>query len=267
MNLDWIIEALNISIHALLAESDYLMGTMATSRGTFLSTLSLRRATEMPMYGTGDYEHFYPRSPCGERHGRHCVFCRALQFLSTLSLRRATCRSRKTGRPLLFLSTLSLRRATPSLGTKRRFRYFYPRSPCGERHSCNLQYTDTDYFYPRSPCGERLDTPVCKLSKSGFLSTLSLRRATIVATYNILIRIISIHALLAESDPITKKPPLIVSAFLSTLSLRRATPSLGTKRRFRYFYPRSPCGERRGHRWIECRHPLFLSTLSLRRAT
>ena len=33
------------------------------------------------------------------------------------------------------------------------------------------------------------------------------------------------------------------------------------------FYPRSPCGERRGHRWIECRHPLFLSTLSLRRAT
>ena len=32
---------------------------------------------------------------------------------------------------------------------------FYPRSPCGERHSCNLRYTDTDYFYPRSPCGER----------------------------------------------------------------------------------------------------------------
>ena len=36
----------NISIHALLAESDCSAGTMATSTETFLSTLSLRRATE-----------------------------------------------------------------------------------------------------------------------------------------------------------------------------------------------------------------------------
>ena len=45
MNLDWIIEALNISIHALLAESDCLM---------YLLLIWVA--------------NFYPRSPCGERH-------------------------------------------------------------------------------------------------------------------------------------------------------------------------------------------------------
>ena len=57
-----------ISIHALLAESDTPRLSRVVPTPIFLSTLSLRRATEMPMYGTGDYE----------------------RFLSTLSLRRAT---------------------------------------------------------------------------------------------------------------------------------------------------------------------------------
>ena len=56
---------------------------------------------------------------------------------------------------------------------------------------------------------------------------------------------ISIHALLAESDPprVIREPA--TTGFLSTLSLRRATPekseSLTT---YLDFYPRSPCGER-----------------------
>ena len=56
---------------------------------------------------------------------------------------------------------------------------------------------------------------------------------------------ISIHALLAESDEVFPSQSALVS----------------------YFYPRSPCGERR--KWIEkngVKHG-FLSTLSLRRAT
>ena len=61
--------------------------------------------------------------------------------------------------------------------------------------------------------------------------------------------VISIHALLAESDP--PSPPQGKSSikFLSTLSLRRATGAA-----FLYFipkidfYPRSPCGERRRQR-------------------
>ena len=57
--------------------------------------------------------------------------------------------------------------------------------------------------------------------------------------------LISIHALLAESDrrpggPWNKRP-----RFLSTLSLRRATVVCGCPRvDFGHFYPRSPCGER-----------------------
>ena len=78
-----------------------------------------------------------------------------------------------------------------------------------------------------------------------FLSTLSLRRATYQAFCKYLDMGISIHALLAESDP----PKLILESkdalFLSTLSLRRATPPHPPVKCRRYnFYPRSPCGER-----------------------
>ena len=57
--------------------------------------------------------------------------------------------------------------------------YFYPRSPCGERHMYhNTTPAEMQDFYPRSPCGERL----CD------------------NTYTLGITDISIHALLAESD-------------------------------------------------------------------
>ena len=35
---------------------------------TFLSTLSLRRATIACFLSVMSFAHFYPRSPCGERH-------------------------------------------------------------------------------------------------------------------------------------------------------------------------------------------------------
>ena len=56
-----------ISIHALLAESDY--------SGHLQSALGL---------------DFYPRSPCGERQLYINRTAKAVVFLSTLSLRRAT---------------------------------------------------------------------------------------------------------------------------------------------------------------------------------
>ena len=78
-------------------------------------------------------------------------------------------------------------------------------------------------FYPRSPCGER---------------------RVHYDNYN-LHCVISIHALLAESDAVT-----------ATLGMAGF-----------HFYPRSPCGERlRGH-LRSVPKLLFLSTLSLRRAT
>ena len=79
-----------------------------------------------------------------------------------------------------------------------------------------------------------------------FLSTLSLRRATVGVFSCYLDNIISIHALLAESDVDEIPYQRQIDKFLSTLSLRRATltsvvSSTGTID----FYPRSPCGERR----------------------
>ena len=83
------------------------------------------------------------------------------------------------------------------------------------------------HFYPRSPCGERR----CQ--------TLSDCRYTAI----------SIHALLAESDASFHRERKGMISFLSTLSLRRATAChLLSTPYSKYFYPRSPCGERRQHR-------------------
>ena len=79
----------------------------------------------------------------------------------------------------------------------------------------------------------------------GFLSTLSLRRATLQPAGGQGADAISIHALLAESDAkwIAENPDAY--KFLSTLSLRRATRACPWIRAtLRNFYPRSPCGER-----------------------
>ena len=145
---------------------------------------------------------------------------------------------------------------------------FYPRSPCGERLAGPSGPAFIFNFYPRSPCGERLCTIMSIASNLKFLSTLSLRRATIVGG--------------AGNNAIL---------FLSTLSLRRATDtSKDVIKTTTNFYPRSPCGERpTNHDQATSTHQIsihallaesdwlqlflyyqgnkFLSTLSLRRAT
>ena len=78
-------------------------------------------------------------------------------------------------------------------------------------------------FYPRSPCGERPDNKYYVWQFKGFLSTLSLRRATLALfLYRYFLRF-SIHALLAESDRQNYECFEWIKLFLSTLSLRRAT--------------------------------------------
>ena len=168
----------DISIHALLAESDY-HGRYSLRRSTsFLSTLSLRRATS------------YTTAMVGP-----------LIFLSTLSLRRATNINSSVNTADQFLSTLSLRRATPpSVLLFNGKAYFYPRSPCGERRYRPCVPLVGRDFYPRSPCGERLSSMLYDTTSLIFLSTLSLRRATLRVLDGSKSSIISIHALLAESD-------------------------------------------------------------------
>ncbi len=122
-------------------------------------------------------------------------------FLSTLSLRRATLGNVVAGLRTSFLSTLSLRRATINgLRHKCASFYFYPRSPCGERLVVTAFPGSADNFYPRSPCGERRIMTIIICIALRFLSTLSLRRATIFPPVDTSSVSISIHALLAESD-------------------------------------------------------------------
>ena len=194
-----------ISIHALLAESDRTGPLNTSTKRRFLSTLSLRRATDdlqvpasvskisihallaesdrlIPSLSTMLFD-FYPRSPCGERlYANFSGF-----YWWIISIHALLAESDGCQRPC--------ERPTTN---------FYPRSPCGERHIranfCLLVY----YFYPRSPCGERQPwTPPPKIDIC-----------------------ISIHALLAESDYTAIVGTSYSKKFLSTLSLRRATPPL-----------------------------------------
>ena len=110
---------------------------------------------------------------------RHCQpFC---QFLSTLSLRRATfwC----AGIPvyaMVFLSTLSLRRATLNSRLRRcALQNFYPRSPCGERRAF--------ISFPRITLPISIHALLAESDRSRPKAIHGCR--------------ISIHALLAESDP------------------------------------------------------------------
>ena len=190
----------------------------------FLSTLSLRRATEL--------EVLYTDGPT--------------IFLSTLSLRRAT-QWRTLARGIYgFLSTLSLRRATETVNRNRELQGFLSTLSLrrATKYITGAKLHDPD-FYPRSPCGERHNS--IELAPAGiatFLSTLSLRRATHYGWSWYDDFTISIHALLAESDiayPIPRR-----GCAISIHALLAESDALGVHDGwcYRHFYPRSPCGER-----------------------
>ena len=125
-----------ISIHALLAESDCFFCAKLLLQLTFLSTLSLRRATTQLGINLTFDVNFYPRSPCGERRSnilktsQNSIYfyprspcgerrqlkqtCRAEISISIHALLAESdneCTS-LAPKPKTFLSTLSLRRAT-----------------------------------------------------------------------------------------------------------------------------------------------------------
>ena len=147
------------------------------------------------------------------------------------------------------------------------------------------------YFYPRSPCGERLDDfEPSSTRKLTFLSTLSLRRATLGYVRGCFFCVISIHALLAESDQSSAKSTPEEANFYPRSPCGERLGRGEAVQRMWNFYPRSPCGERHLGAGKPCNvcgisiHALlaesdlgnvvagsrmlrFLSTLSLRRAT
>ena len=147
--------AFSISIHALLAESDrarnWVFILYPISIHALLAESDLLSIL-LALLGL----HFYPRSPCGERRqgARHKEIHHL--FLSTLSLRRAT-NWTSSQSPTSGISIHALLAESD-----------WPPP---------LALSQTSYFYPRSPCGERL----VAIAAAHFYG-------------------ISIHALLAESD-------------------------------------------------------------------
>ena len=111
--------------------------------------------------------------------------------------------------------------------------------------NCSLNGLAMRYFYPRSPCGERLPSVLHSFRPLQ----------------------ISIHALLAESDTdMTKRFiqfRISIHALLAESDNDRLLPTNKTP----HFYPRSPCGERPRMLLTRFFPAIFLSTLSLRRAT
>ena len=145
-----------ISIHALLAESDS-------------SQSSIKSTPEISIHALLAESDLYLGRQNPER----------AEFLSTLSLRRATYKQR----PIFLCQAISIHAllAESDISARR-----------AARESID--------FYPRSPCGERLSKRLIELLKLRFLSTLSLRRATGSDSGISCSTAISIHALLAESD-------------------------------------------------------------------
>ena len=171
--------ALGISIHALLAESDYAEELAPTLNA--ISIHALLAESDAPVAAVRALRgYFYPRSPCGER--------RAL-------------RSKRPAEKDFYPRSPCGERLAARCCRARGDRDFYPRSPCGERplpyhhraamtaisihallaesdcaackgkfvlHGISihallaesdqinfLEVTHHDHFYPRSPCGER----------------------------------------------------------------------------------------------------------------
>ena len=179
----------------------------------------------MPRRFIGGSNNFYPRSPCGERRQHYGSF-RDLTVISIHALLAESDQSRVRvcQAVIQFLSTLSLRRATAGCYCKHK------------RHEISIHA-----LLAESDCRlTRIAFPAVR-----FLSTLSLRRAT-GHEYNIVHnRFISIHALLAESDlgrvNNAYTNPISIHALLAESDLSAL--------------------------WMVLSRPLFLSTLSLRRAT
>ena len=238
--------ALEVSIHALLAECDSKLNKL-----------------------DGTYKSFNPRTPCGVRPALanldmvnmwvsiHALLAECDNLLEKLR-RPVKCFNPRTPCGVRHLWRRPARRTSG----------FNPRTPCGVRlpdcpiaglfHvvSIHALLAECDHhrrgngnnhgsFNPRTPCGVRQHNRKKGTRTMKFQSTHSLRSATAFISDPLCLALVSIHALLAECDHIL-----------------RASDSSGE-----CFNPRTPCGVRRCNcrKWLA--RPAFQSTHSLRSAT
>ncbi len=192
-----------ISIHALLAESDCTMTTTICIVPRFLSTLSLRRATAADIsarrgasisihallaesdwwlrcwqLAAQDISIHALLAESDHGHGfQKQVF--AISIHALLAESDVYIGTNSAGFNVISIHALLAESDGRPLKTSTAPKNFYPRSPCGERPFGGLQAALSGDFYPRSPCGERRSEGTMATSMETFLSTLSLRRATL----------------------------------------------------------------------------------------
>ena len=124
-------------------------------------------------------QNLYPRSPCGERPEQYLrpstsitisihallaesdSIARATSWTIPISIHALLAESDMataqavTDTKLISIHALLAESDADRIGYAVRLLYFYPRSPCGERHPAQTQADQRGNFYPRSPCGER----------------------------------------------------------------------------------------------------------------
>ena len=146
---------------------------------TFLSTLSLRRATRAwPNIGPAKWISIHALLAESDlyQHGRPAR--RVISIHALLAESDFTVKVGRSNRNISIHALLAESDANANFMVER-VSYFYPRSPCGEQRSYFRPYREcvsisihallaesdaisgtnllySDYFYPRSPCGERL---------------------------------------------------------------------------------------------------------------
>ena len=168
-----------ISIHALLAESDYWLPVRHSRTEAFLSTLSLRRATaaEHRLLALNSISIHALLAESDLIHITQYSMCK-------ISIHALLAESDILGNPCAGCPAISIHALLAES------------DGCRIEHDAAVAYD----FYPRSPCGERLPQRKKRSEQHEFLSTLSLRRATTYEDMWLPDDDISIHALLAESD-------------------------------------------------------------------
>ena len=146
---------------------------------------------------------FYPRSPCGERHAHDFTALHNI-FISIHALLAESDVGQKRFLQKFAISIHALLAESDTDMTKRLIELRISiHALLAESDALQTGAIDKlDNFYPRSPCGERPKSDTATAFPLSFLSTLSLRRATL------------------DRNDCDRNWP-----FLSTLSLRRATDS------------------------------------------
>ena len=128
-----------ISIHALLAESDFASAGWLQVVYYFYPRSPCGERRLFSSVYLGYMKNFYPRSPCGERQRAENHANSQQEFLSTLSLRRATDGTQRNGQKnhISIHALLAESDGVAPQGCYTLWEDFYPRSPCGERHQAN----------------------------------------------------------------------------------------------------------------------------------